>query len=175
MSQMSEALDSVHLDTAQLATRNVEDRGIKVLNPTKREETVAYLNTLLKNESLPECIVVHGPCGVGKTFELDKMLKQSPHHYAKVHTMFDQAYGQGALFQYALIELSKSLGAEQKFESRMVRTEFISNLKTLLSNQSAVLVIEGAERFYPDTQDLLELFSKLQDLTDLNICTRPVH
>ena len=52
----------------------------------------------------------------------------------------------------------------------MVRSEFLTNLNALLSgNQSAVVLIEGTERFFrdPDTPDLLVLFSKLKNLTNL--------
>ena len=98
-----------------------------------------------------------------------KVLETSQHPHAFVHSVFENAYGLGSLFQCVLQDLSISMQTPKVYGKSYAVSDFIDSLKDLVGDQSAVIIMEGAERLreYPQLQ---KVFSQLQDITGKNIC-----
>lgn len=125
--------------------------------PKMRHKERVFLEALLCQSDLPEFILVHGQHDVAKTSVLRKVLEASLHPHTFVTSVYEEAYGPGALFQFCLEDLSRSLGTSEDYRRSSQKSDFVDNLKTLVGSRTAVIVIET--KVYISTKKLMKQIS----------------
>ena len=81
----------------------------------------------------------------------------SLHPHTFVTSVYEEAYGPGALFQFCLEDLSRSLGTSEDYRRSSQKSDFVDNLKTLVGSRTAVIVIET--KVYISTKKLMKQIS----------------
>ena len=138
--------------------------------PQHREEQLRLLSSFLGTEeeeqSLPECLLVQGLEGTGKTSSLRWLLHSSSLPHAVVHCV--EVYHPRLVLQACLDQVADCLGREVPGRCDTV-SDFLAELPRLVGTGRAVLVLEGAERLREEGS-LLQVFTRLRELCGANVC-----
>jgi len=112
---------------------------------------------------LPECLLVQGVAGVGKSVTLRWFLQDIGIPHAFVHCI--EAYQPRLLYQSILDQLG---GAEGRCDSLSDFTRMLG--ECLGEGRRGVIVLESGERLR-DEGTMLSVFTRLQEITGCNVCT----
>ena len=140
---------------------------LSMSKPVCRDSQLELLSLHLGLEdsesSLPECLVVQGVEGTGKTFTLEYLLSQHSQNLPFAFVDCIEAYQPRLLFQSSLAQL----GAEEGIRCDNV-SDFTRLLKETVLHGKAVIVLENADRLREDVS-LLSVMTRLQEVTNCNI------
>eukprot|EP00092_Neocalanus_flemingeri_P000784 GFUD01000835.1.p1 GENE.GFUD01000835.1~~GFUD01000835.1.p1 ORF type:complete len:445 (+),score=118.05 GFUD01000835.1:59-1393(+) len=112
---------------------------------------------------LPECLLVQGVAGVGKSVTLRWFLQDIGIPHAFVHCV--EAYQPRLLYQSIMDQLG---GGEGKCETVSDFTRMLG--ECLGGGKRGVIVLESGERLR-DESTMLSVFTRLQEITGCNVCT----
>lgn len=121
-----------------------------------------YLGTHSEDSRLPECLLVQGVQGTGKTLTLKYFLSQHKQTLASAFVDCIEAYQPKLLYQSILEQVGVS-GLKCDNVS-----DFTRLLGDTLGQGKAVIVLENAERLRDDVS-LLSVLTRLQEVTKCNI------
>ena len=121
-----------------------------------------YLGTQSEDSRLPECLLVQGVQGTGKTLTLKYFLSQHKQTLASAFVDCIEAYQPKLLYQSILEQVGLS-GLKCDNVS-----DFTRLLGDTLGHGKAVIVLENADRLRDDVS-LLSVLTRLQEVTKCNI------
>lgn len=138
-----------------------------------RQELIKELyKTLNENEDYPEAIYLHGISGTGKSAILKEFLTQINCKYVFINCI--ECYSYNILFETILNELfDHKLCAANNYNPYVKCANMKSFLKEILKldkEDSYVIVLEQAEKLRDMEYNILPIFLRLQEMTNLNIC-----
>ena len=129
--------------------------------PECREKQLSQLSALLSGKAaMPECVVVRGVAGTGKTLCLRWLLD----NHGVPHAFLDcvESYQPRLLFQSALRQLGGPAGRCDTV------SDFVRELGAVVGTGRAVLVLESGERLREDSA-LLAILTRLQEATGAQV------
>jgi len=138
--------------------------------PLCRESLIELLNIYLVGGEeggdlpcLPECLLVQGVGGVGKTTTLRWFLEEAGIPHAFVHCV--EVYQPKLLYQSVLEQLG---GGARKCDSVSDFTRMLG--ECLEGDGRGVIVLESGERLREEST-MMSVFTRLQEITGCNVCT----
>ena len=143
---------------------NISDRmvGRPVCRDTQLSLLSLYLGLHSQDCRLPECLLVQGVQGTGKTLTLKYFLSEHKETIASAFVDCIEAYQPKLLYQCILEQLGV----------RGVKSDNVSDFTRLLGDTvgegKAVIVLENAERLRDDVS-LFSVLTRLQEVTKCNI------
>jgi len=139
---------------------------LELHRPTARDAQLEQLKLMLSDTeevSVPETIFTYGLESTGKTFVVKHFLETQQIPHAVFHCV--ELYNTRLMYESILQQF---LGEHRKCDNV---SEFISQLKKELDdNQKYVILFEESERFRETDTHLRQVFCRLQEVTNLNIC-----
>lgn len=138
-----------------------------------RQELITELyKTLTENEDWPEAIYLHGISGTGKSVILKEFLTQIKCKYVFINCI--ECYSYNILFETILNELfGHKLCSDNNYNPYVkcsTMKSFLKEIAKLDKEESYVIVLEQAEKLRDMEYNILPIFLRLQEMTDLNIC-----
>lgn len=138
-----------------------------------RQELITELyKTLNKNEDYPEAIYLFGISGTGKSVVLKEFLTKIECKYVFINCI--ECYSYNILFETILNELfGHKLCAENNYSPYVKCSNmksFLMEISKLDEGNSYVIVLEQAEKLRDMEYNILPIFLRLQEMTNLNIC-----
>lgn len=138
-----------------------------------RKELIRELyKTLNENEDYPEAIYLRGISGTGKSVILKEFLTEIKCKYVFINCI--ECYSYNILFETILNELfGHKLCAENNYNPYVKCANiksFLKEISKLDIEKSYVIVLEEAEKLRDMEYNILPIFLRLQEMTNLNIC-----
>lgn len=127
----------------------------------------------MRNEQFPDCVQLFGNRSVGKSLCLQKFLKKSRKWISSVVVCATECYMSRLLFELIINKFNEHrLSAENNympFAKVDLIEDFLFELSALDQKKSYIIAIESAEKLRDMDMNILQVFTKLQEFTGLNI------
>lgn len=138
-----------------------------------RQELITDLyKTLNENEDYPEAIYLYGNSGTGKSVVLKEFLTEIKCKYVFINCI--ECYSYNIMFETILNELfDHKLCSENNYKPYVKCPNikgFLIEISKLDEDESYVIVLEQAEKVRDMEYNILPIFLRLQEMTNLNIC-----
>lgn len=129
-------------------------------------------NYLVDGKGLPQSIFIYGASGTGKTKIISSLLRQTVQNAIIVNC--NECFTSKILFETILNGVfNHKPSSENKFSPYAKcnnARDFLDALEVCDPTDSYVLMIDGAEMLMKMEHNILPMFLRLQELSDLNIC-----
>lgn len=138
-----------------------------------RREIVNQIQNYVSDESgLPQSIFVHGGSGTGKTKIISTLIRQSVQNAIIVNC--NECFSSKILFETILNGVFNHKPSSENQYSPYAKCsnarDFFDALEKCHPSNSYVIVIDAAEMLMKMEHNILPIFLRLQELSDLNVC-----